>query len=540
MRQLLTIHLGVLFLLLTACTPSASLSDRLMQADSLMQVYPDSALHILQEISSHRLNTPAERAYYALLLTQAYDKNYVKQFDDSLIRIAVHYYDSVADKSMQARAHYYAGSVYRDMNEAGKAIKNFLFTIPLAQKEKNLDLLGLTYNNIGYLYYIQDLNEKADSIYQLVENIAIQQNDSIFLAEVLVRQSKINLKRGEEYYPKAEQLMLYALDVAINSSDRMKEFIYQSLSTLYSRSQNGVEALKYAKLAVSLQQDTTYYKNYLLLGDAYYKAECYDSATVYLNKSLLSEEFYIKAGAYMRLADIATEQERYKEAVELERMYSVYKDSVQQERQDNDIISAESLYLLQQQKDYRTIPHRWFFLLTIIPIGAILFLFLYRYYRRKNSNYQKPLFAQRAVGVSQTLSKNEKKMRKQLYEESEIYRKMKGIIKEYKKTSSSEEKFDENDWKELIAETNKRWEDITTRLKNDFNLSQDEICICCYLLTDFPTASLEIFIDRTRSTIYRKREAIIQKTNFKQENSSFVEALIKYGENESVLSIKES
>lgn len=56
-----------------------------------------SALSVLQNISTQEFASPADSAYYALLLTQARDKNYVVQVDDSLIRYAVAHYDKVGD-----------------------------------------------------------------------------------------------------------------------------------------------------------------------------------------------------------------------------------------------------------------------------------------------------------------------------------------------------------------------------------------------------------------------------------------------------------
>lgn len=64
----------------------------------------------------HRISTTdstRDRAYYALLLTQARDKNYIVQTDDSLIRTAVQYYDSIGDVQMQAKAYYHWGGVLR-------------------------------------------------------------------------------------------------------------------------------------------------------------------------------------------------------------------------------------------------------------------------------------------------------------------------------------------------------------------------------------------------------------------------------------------
>ena len=106
MRKRTIALIAILTALLAACTEKTDYNTLLVRADSLMNLHPDSALNILESISTESLKTKADRAYYALLLTQARDKNYIVQTDDSLIRIAVRYYDSMRDNRMQARAYY--------------------------------------------------------------------------------------------------------------------------------------------------------------------------------------------------------------------------------------------------------------------------------------------------------------------------------------------------------------------------------------------------------------------------------------------------
>ena len=73
---------------LSSCSSSVK-SPLLLSADSLMEIYPDSALSILESISSPQKLPRADRALYALLLTQARHKNYIALGDDSLIKTAV-------------------------------------------------------------------------------------------------------------------------------------------------------------------------------------------------------------------------------------------------------------------------------------------------------------------------------------------------------------------------------------------------------------------------------------------------------------------
>lgn len=136
MRKRTIALIAILTALLAACTEKTDYNTLLVRADSLMNLHPDSALHMLESISTDSLSTKADRAYHALLLTQARDKNYMVQTDDSLIQVAVRYYDTHEDALLQARAYYYWGCVYRDMKKAEEAVTSFLTANILAKKKK--------------------------------------------------------------------------------------------------------------------------------------------------------------------------------------------------------------------------------------------------------------------------------------------------------------------------------------------------------------------------------------------------------------------
>ena len=347
MKNNIALIILLIAFLSVACNERQSNNRQLILADSFMQSRPDSALCILQGISMDKFATQADSACYALLLTQARDKNYVVQTDDSLIRYAVAYYDKTNDVRMQAKAHYYWGCVYRDMNRQAEAFREFLIAAPLTEKAKEKRQLGLVYNNIGFIYNIQGFNEKADSIYQLMEVIAQEVKDTALWSEALSKQGSIALAKGKEYFPIAEQ----KLSDAFGAVDRvgnngLKANISASLSNLYSRMNQGEKALYYAKLNLSLRRDTARaYHAFFILGDAYYKCGQYDSAIFYINKSLVSRDYGRKVDAYMRLADIAMIQGNAALSVELERNSSAYKDSLYKFRRSvvaNEMIEAET------------------------------------------------------------------------------------------------------------------------------------------------------------------------------------------------------
>ena len=544
--NILVVTLSINFLLV-ACTGPAP-SNKLVHADSLMQKSPDSALRFLQKIYPEELKSSEDRAYYALLMTQVRDKNYITQTDDSLICIAIQYYDSTKNTSMQAKAYYYWGCIRRDRNDHPEALKKFFTAIIHAQKISDNKLTGHIYNNIANLYLLQRLDEQADSIYQITEKLAIQEKDSSLWADALSQQGIIDIRKGKEYYHEAEKKMLCAFNISCHTTQKsMIAHTSYTLSLLYGRMNRGREAIKFAKLNISNQDnEKMLYRGFLLLGDAYYKTVQYDSALIYLNKSLYSRDYSTKAGVYMRLADIAQKQGKLEEALEMERKYSSYLDSAQQKRQSSAMVTTEKDILMQhKQSEYKSNLGQFYYYTVIgIVIFLTLFLVLWKRHKKEVINFKQKkieldeklekLLQQKNEQIdllqkeiaqhnhSQTeketlkeelcsLKTERQVLFKESYEHSKVYVKMKRIIQSYKKTDKSSEQFDEEDWKQLIAETDMRWNNITFRLATKYPLSQEEIYLCCLYLTDIPTSHFRYIMECSRDAIYKKSKKIVEQ-----------------------------
>ena len=89
----------LLFILvaLISCNDPKSVTDTLHRAEALMNEYPDSAWTLLNTISPDEMEQNRNRTLYALLYTQAQDKTYRDETDDSLISVAVDYYRDTDD-----------------------------------------------------------------------------------------------------------------------------------------------------------------------------------------------------------------------------------------------------------------------------------------------------------------------------------------------------------------------------------------------------------------------------------------------------------
>lgn len=532
--------IAILTALLTACTETTGYNTTLVQADSLMNLHPDSALNMLESISTDSLKTKADRAYHALLLTQARDKNYIVQTDDSLIQVAVRYYDTHENAPLQARAYYCWGSLYRDRNDYSQAIDKY--TIALSHingRSENAELKASLYNNLGYLYYTQGLSTEADSIYQRAELLAKSQKDTASLCYTLSQRGMISLEQGKTYYPKAEQQMQQALSIGKAFSDStILVPIYHSLSMLYSLMPKPGQALLYARLNYSGLKDTQHcYRTFLLLGNAYFINGQYDSAGIFLQKILKAERYYdTKADACMRLSEIAQKKGDMETSILLERKRTMYQDSAQINQQGHDILNT---VIAHERNNSNTISKRSTYILCTVStiFLAISFVCIF-YFRKKHlqhkaekKEWEETLQAEIAkanLRRKQELAEKERENatlqekvsqlvvkkpthRQEEYKTSALYIKVSRITKDLQKVETKEN-LNEEEWSQFTALTNAGWYGIITYLDERYNLSAEEIRICCLYLAQVPVIHMGHFLHiQSRSTIQARTKNILLK-----------------------------
>jgi tetratricopeptide (TPR) repeat protein len=157
-----------------SCTDKQGLTDTLHRAEALMNEYPDSALQLLRALPVADMHQPGNCARYALLYSQALDKNYIDETNDSLINIAVDYYRTTDDVLSKFLAFYNQGRVYTNAGELHKAILAYTEAEQLADEVKDGYLVGLLYSEFGRIYrlyydYPKSLEayQKASQYYEL-------------------------------------------------------------------------------------------------------------------------------------------------------------------------------------------------------------------------------------------------------------------------------------------------------------------------------------------------------------------------------------
>lgn len=123
---LLVLIVNIATWLLTGCGGGTHDDPRLVAIDSLLATAPDSALLRLGTIEASSLEHEGDRAYHALLLTQARYRCYITATSDSDINQALAYYQRhSSDREKLTRAYIYKGAVAEELGDPEGAMRHF-------------------------------------------------------------------------------------------------------------------------------------------------------------------------------------------------------------------------------------------------------------------------------------------------------------------------------------------------------------------------------------------------------------------------------
>lgn len=193
----------------------------LAQADSLMEVRPDSAMAYLASLDSFVQGEPEYvRMYYALQQIKAQDKCYIPHTSDSVILSLVRYYTDNGTPDQQMEAYHYLGSVYRDMGDAPRAVEAYQKAADIGKESgsKRNDILGRTYEQIGYLFAYQGLYDEGLKAYRTSYYYNVNRpKGKIYALRNIARMhnAKNNIDSAVYYYKRAYEEALSIKDQSI-------------------------------------------------------------------------------------------------------------------------------------------------------------------------------------------------------------------------------------------------------------------------------------------------------------------------------------
>lgn len=143
--------LALLLPLLLACCRDNSLLNKMEQIKRIGNDNPELAISMLDSLKVG-VNDASEydRMKFELLTIRLNDKADILHTSDVQIKTLVKYFEQKGTMQEKQEVHYYAGSVYRDLDDAPRAIGHFLSSLNYGEKATLCDSLTLrnTYSNI--------------------------------------------------------------------------------------------------------------------------------------------------------------------------------------------------------------------------------------------------------------------------------------------------------------------------------------------------------------------------------------------------------
>lgn len=258
----------------------------LSQVENCMESNPDSALTLLKRIPHPEKLGGKAQADYALLMTQAMDKNYIIPSSDSLISLAVGYYGSHGENSISiGKSYFYYGRVMNALKRYEDAMKYYLLAKKIFDDTQEYKMRGLISEEMGNLNRKQNLYENALVNYQDSRKYFVLANDfrcisfalrnigrtylsmigkvdsaDVYYQEALhtahvnkcgfeftILQELGLLHRVQQDYKMAEHYLLQAIDCDLRSLAKTETYL--SLGYTYLKMNEDMKAEKYLKLS---------------------------------------------------------------------------------------------------------------------------------------------------------------------------------------------------------------------------------------------------------------------------------------------------
>ena len=163
----------LMILILASCSKDHSLS-RMEQIKVIGDNDPNMALSMLDSLEIEvREKNDYIKNKYDLLRIRLNDKAYKMPTSDIMVRKLVAYFENNGTIADKQEVYYYAGSVYRDLQDTPRALEHFFKSLDYASenpKECDSVMLSNTYSNINYLQYkVQNFNESLKAALKELE-----------------------------------------------------------------------------------------------------------------------------------------------------------------------------------------------------------------------------------------------------------------------------------------------------------------------------------------------------------------------------------
>lgn len=557
------LSLPIMLLILISCGHDQGILHQMEQIKSEGNTNPQLAMRMLDSIQTDvRQSDEYIQMKYDLLNIRLHDKAYIKPTSDLTIKRLTGYFDENGTNMERQEVHYYAGSVYRDLDDTPRALENFLASENLCHSSEPIDSLMLlnTYSNLHWLYYcVQDYkNALCMAKKECKIGIELKILDTralIHLASTYLRIDSLSAAKETLY----KAYSLYRHEKNNNSEEILSSLLY-SFSSLGMRA----EAQKCYLDFVNMRKIDSSKSDYNLALGEYYKLTDKPDSSIKCYQRILSDSsditgmydasralflLYQKtgnpalanlyAGMFVHISDSLNLGERQLLAATVNNAYQ-YHRNMREEQESKDA-----------KTKYQSLSIGIVLLFTILTLSLITFLVHIKNKKLKellfktdelrcakeigkqlkdeilkqeseldvvklalkNTNDELQSINTQLETKNKELQEKENELEQKLEQNRQLVRLLhhsdlesnaENIIEDIKKAAEGKYMMKAQDWKQFYQAVDKLYPSLQKELAQQFGTLEEQCIQVCYLLhAGFSNSQIQNLIPRSRVTIWR-------------------------------------
>lgn len=383
-------------LLIYSCHKDNGVLDK--ACSHLIEGEPNNALDLLSNINDpENMDKESYMQYIAINVGAKYETKQSSD-EDTVIFEAQQYFNTKGKSDYTSIVNYYAAQLHDNSGDYPKALESYMSAANATSGKYDTSLLtSKSFNNIGYIYYQQEVFDSAAVNYRK----ALSYYDKMDKADVRKLKILTNVGRAYEVSNQLDSAYFY-FDMCLSSARETENKIYEfhslkNLGVTFNDKGEYDKAIEYYKAALSIdvpdeisQSETP--KIYLYLLNIYNNKGDIKSAKQYTDlvtssltevapkSNTLKEMYGALAYYYQQTGD-------YKTALEYRDMEIATKEQISSETNTPALLGADkSFYIKQKDKEAQILKSDVFFLILlgviVICIVLAFVLLLWREHKK--------------------------------------------------------------------------------------------------------------------------------------------------------------
>ena len=376
----------ILFFFFSGCTDEGTLW--LQRAETCMESDPSCAYQCLQQVQFMDGLSDASRAKYALLKVQAMHKCRMPLLNDSLINIAVAYFQKNGDRHCLAKSQLYKGVVHKQCNEVELAVEAFAASELSFQGVEDDQYKALLFDHYGMLLLKQNMYEEALRYFKRTMEYELRGDSVHYVVSTYRRMAMVYDVMGYKDSARIcyEEGLSFATEKGIQSQNY--HLLLQNYASFLTEEGAYAEAECLLKQCAEQMTDSAcIYTVYSAFTTLYYEKGEYAMALDYADKVLDSKDSLIVCAGFLRLYKIYRDMGDLETAVHYHDLYRTYDNELSMRRKTAQVAALPHQVenRLLKQENYAWQLQQWIWILSsiiVLLVVWVLFYLLYKRYRK--------------------------------------------------------------------------------------------------------------------------------------------------------------